>query len=88
MYLVLAPSCSPVYQTHIAQPIIISTTAFTMSDKNICSHNASCCAPIWFVGWLFTIGFIQASFWKAVLAFLVWPYFLGSAIASLLSQTT
>lgn len=33
---------------------------------------------IWFAGWLFTIGYLDMSFWKAVLAFLVWPYFLGA----------
>ncbi|KPJ61567.1 MAG: hypothetical protein AMJ46_00170 [Latescibacteria bacterium DG_63] len=36
--------------------------------------------PIWFIGWLFTIGFTHLSFWKAVLALIVWPYFLGSAL--------
>jgi hypothetical protein len=32
---------------------------------------------IWFGGWLFTIGFAQLGFWKAVLALVIWPYFLG-----------
>lgn len=32
---------------------------------------------IWFIGWLFTIGFLHLSFWKGVLAIIVWPYFLG-----------
>jgi len=36
--------------------------------------------PVWFIGWLFTIGFVELSFWKAVFALLVWPYFLGSAM--------
>lgn len=35
---------------------------------------------IWFIGWLFTIGFAHLSFWKAVLAILLWPYFLGAAV--------
>jgi hypothetical protein len=29
-------------------------------------------------GWLFTIGFAQLGFWKAVLALVIWPYFLGT----------
>jgi hypothetical protein len=36
--------------------------------------------PIWFAGWLFTIGFIKLSFWKAVLGLIIWPYFLGLAL--------
>ncbi|MBW3589111.1 MAG: hypothetical protein KY429_06805 [Actinobacteria bacterium] len=34
----------------------------------------------WFVGWLFTIGFVNLPFWRAVLAILLWPYFLGDAL--------
>ena len=30
--------------------------------------------PIWCMGWLFTIGFLQLSFWKAVLGLILWPY--------------
>jgi hypothetical protein len=36
--------------------------------------------PVWFAGWLFTIGFVHLSFWKAVLGIVLWPYFLGSLI--------
>ena len=36
--------------------------------------------PIWFIGWLFTIGFVGLSFWKAVLALIIWPYLLGVAL--------
>jgi len=53
-----------------------------MSEKNQCGNTSVCSGgPIWLIGWLFTIGFIQATFWKAVFAILVWPYFLGSALA-------
>jgi len=31
----------------------------------------------WFVGWLFTIGFLGLGFWKGTLALVLWPYFLG-----------
>jgi hypothetical protein len=34
--------------------------------------------PIWFIGWLFTIGYLKLTFWKGVLALLVWPYYLGA----------
>lgn len=36
--------------------------------------------PIWFMGWLFTIGFAGLSYWKAVLGLVIWPYFLGVAL--------
>jgi len=31
----------------------------------------------WCGAWLFTIGFLQLAFWRAVLAILLWPYYLG-----------
>ena len=34
--------------------------------------------PVWLMGWLFTIGFLHAHFWKAVLFILLWPYYLGA----------
>jgi len=32
---------------------------------------------VWGIGWLFTIGFLKLTFWKGVLALIVWPYYLG-----------
>lgn len=32
---------------------------------------------VWFIAWLFTIGFLELTFWRGVLALLVWPYYLG-----------
>ena len=32
---------------------------------------------MWFAGWLFTIGFLRLSFWKGVLALVLWAYYLG-----------
>jgi hypothetical protein len=31
----------------------------------------------WSAGWLFTIAFAKLIWWKALLALIVWPYFLG-----------
>lgn len=36
--------------------------------------------PLWFWGWLFTIGFAKLVWWQAILALIVWPYFLGVAV--------
>lgn len=33
---------------------------------------------LWFCGWLFTIGYLHLSFWKGVLAILLWAYYLGA----------
>ena len=39
---------------------------------------------LWFGAWLFTIGFLHLTFWKGVLAIVVWPYYLGATFSSLL----
>ncbi|MCJ7813184.1 hypothetical protein MUP95_07715 [bacterium] len=44
-------------------------------------ETASITGPIWYIGWSFTIAFAKLSFWKAVLAFIIWPYYLGSALS-------
>jgi len=36
--------------------------------------------PIWFIGWIFTIGFASLNWWQTILALVVWPYFLGVAL--------
>ncbi|HUT96202.1 MAG TPA: hypothetical protein VMW82_01370 [Candidatus Paceibacterota bacterium] len=47
--------------------------------------NHSFTAFSWFAAWLFTIGFLHLGFWKAVLAIIVWPYYIGVYIAALIS---
>jgi hypothetical protein len=37
-------------------------------------------------GWLFTIGFLNLTFWKGVLAIVVWPYYVGVWVSTLLSS--
>ena len=36
---------------------------------------------LWAAGWLFTIGYSDLSFWRGVLAVLIWPYHLGVDLA-------
>jgi hypothetical protein len=48
-------------------------------------QNHSFTAFSWFSGWLFTLGFLHLSFWHGVLAIIVWPYFLGAFIRTLMS---
>lgn len=37
-------------------------------------------APIWFIGWLFTIGYANLVWWQILLGIVIWPYFLGRAV--------
>jgi hypothetical protein len=37
---------------------------------------------LWLVGWLFVIGFLHLTFWKGVLAIVLWPYYLGAMLNS------
>lgn len=46
---------------------------------NINQHSAA--SMLWFVGWLFTIGYLELGFWRGLLGVIVWPYFLGSHFA-------
>ena len=38
--------------------------------------------PLWFAAWLFTIGFAELGVGKAVLATVLWPYYLGSLLSA------
>lgn len=49
-----------------------------MSGQNKCSAlggGLSC--GLWFAGWLFTLGFAQLVWWKAILGLVIWPYYLA-----------
>lgn len=37
--------------------------------------------PVWFIGWLFTIGFLKLTFFKGLLALLIRPYYIGDFLA-------
>ena len=41
------------------------------------SNSGNVFGPVWVVGWLFSIGLLKLTFWKGVLAIIVWPYYLG-----------
>ena len=36
---------------------------------------------IWIAGWLFTIGYLNLSFGQGIFAILIWPYYIGAALA-------
>jgi hypothetical protein len=39
---------------------------------------------IWFIGWLFTIGFADLTWWKIIIGVVVWPFFLGDKVLAIL----
>ena len=41
---------------------------------------------LWCFGWLFTIGFLNLTFWKGAAALFIWPVYIGYAISPLLNH--
>ncbi|MFP5277462.1 MAG: hypothetical protein ACLGPM_10115 [Acidobacteriota bacterium] len=37
----------------------------------------------WIAAWLFTIGYLHLGFWKGFFAIVVWPYFIGVHVSTL-----
>ena len=44
------------------------------------TDNGSVAGALWSIGWLFTIAFARLIWWKALLAIIIWPYYLGLAV--------
>lgn len=49
-------------------------------------ENHSFTAFSWFAAWLFTIGFLDLSFGKGLLAVLLWPYYIGQYVSGMLGN--
>ncbi len=37
---------------------------------------------LWAAGWLFTVGYLELSFWKGLFAIAVWPDYIGVLFAA------
>jgi hypothetical protein len=37
---------------------------------------------LWCAGWLFTIGYLKLTFWKGVLAIVIWPYYICALLSA------
>lgn len=48
-----------------------------MARESIKIEQHSFTGTIWFIGWLFTIGFLDLSLGRGILALVLWPYYLG-----------
>ncbi|MBI5456634.1 hypothetical protein HY969_02740 [Candidatus Kaiserbacteria bacterium] len=47
-------------------------------------ENHSFSGGLWCAAWIFTIGYLQLSFWQGVLAIIIWPFYLGVHFSPLL----
>ncbi len=56
-------------------------TSDRRKPRSSAGGSSSAAGTLWCAGWLFTIGFVKLVWWKAVLAILLWPYFMGVTLA-------
>lgn len=66
------------YIEPINQGELIMSEEVHTKHKHI--HNDGSFGIVWVIGWMFTIGFLKLIWWKALLALVVWPWYLGVAI--------
>jgi len=55
-----------------------------MEKTKVVVEKTSIAGTIWFIGWLFSIGFLNLSFMKGLFALLLWPYYIGRFVAALI----
>ena len=58
------------------------SSTYTLSMEKVKIERHSFMGIVWFGAWLFTIGFLRLTFWKGVLAIVLWPYYLGLMFSS------
>jgi hypothetical protein len=54
-----------------------------MAIEKIRVEQHSFMGSVWFGGWMFTLGYLQLTFWKGLLALVVWPYYIGATVSRL-----
>lgn len=53
------------------------------NDRKVNVTQHSSLGALWFIGWLFTVGYLKFGFWMGLWSLFVWPYFVGSHVAGL-----
>jgi acyl-coenzyme A synthetase/AMP-(fatty) acid ligase len=48
--------------------------------KTVHVSSGSMAGAFWTAGWMFTIAFAKLIWWKALLAFVIWPWYLALAV--------
>ena len=54
-----------------------------MATDRIRIEQHSFMGSVWFAGWLFTLGYLQLTFWKGLVGLVIWPYYLGVTLSRL-----
>jgi hypothetical protein len=54
-----------------------------MATERIRIEQHSFMGSLWFGGWLFTLGYLQLTFWKGLVGLVIWPYYLGVTFSRL-----
>jgi hypothetical protein len=49
-------------------------------DRHGANASGAIAGTLWFIGWLFTIGFVHLAWGKIILGIVVWPLFLGQSL--------
>ncbi len=62
----------------------LDTNACTKHPQKIQIQQHTFMGSVWFAAWLFTIGYLHLSFWRGVLAIILWPYYIGSHAGALM----
>jgi len=55
----------------------LDTNTSTGNPQKIRIEQHTFTGGLWFATWLFTIGYLHLSFWRSVLALVLWPYYIG-----------
>ena len=48
--------------------------------KTVKVNNGSAAGAFWTAGWIFTMAFAKLIWWKALLAVIIWPWYLALAV--------
>jgi hypothetical protein len=51
------------------------------ANKTMKGTSGALSGTIWFIGWLFTIGYVHLIWWKIILGIVVWPFYLGGFLS-------
>ncbi|MCS7240015.1 MAG: hypothetical protein NZ651_02055 [Candidatus Bipolaricaulota bacterium] len=49
-------------------------------ERRLRVHSSSSAGMFWFAGWLFTLAYAKLIWWQAILALVIWPYYLGNRL--------
>ena len=66
------------------QGAIVETECAAKKPQTIRIVQHPLAGGLWCAAWLFTIGYLHLSFWRGVLAILLWPYYIGVHVSALM----